>query len=675
MPKNISQEIADKIATQAVQQLEDCLKFKQPRVKDWQKNEDLYLGKTKPALKGRFNVPLPIMSGFIDTMLAEIQERPSLMFEHTKDSDILKAKKVTSMWELDSDSKHANWPRKNEDAKKIASLYGFAGFKVYSESDPKYKHHLDLIDPYDFIFEPLGGANLEDHKVTGQDNVFRSEYQLKSGSYDVSQVDKLVSAQSDATYSKTEIAYRNKVNRFAALGLDGNFTNNAGDRLFRLAELCTVYEGERYYVFVEPSTKIWVKVKKLKDMYESNLWPFVAFHPYRDAFNFLSKAPADDLRPAVEAMNIIFNQALENRQKLNWGQRAYDSSVFTDPQQLEWRPDGLVEAKARENGVSIRDGIFEFQTPEIRGNLDMMAFMDNFVGQKMGITASAQGATNTDAKASVYFGDMKQVAKRMSLQSRSYSEMIEQMGIRYDWCLNEHLNGDQAVKILGENGVSWQNITKDDTEPDFTIKVVGGIMEMQISEMDKKRKMDSLAALMANPLTAGTLKPHWVAQQQLLGSGFSEEDVRRGLKESPDLVNENDISNASQALQDLLRGKQPKIYNSAGMPFLKKILDFVDNNEVTLEQSARIKEYFTRMSMIVARNMANKAKEVGSMTAMNEVMAGGEGAPGMDQNMMQAGGGIGGTPGVDLPQNQPQNQVPPTPANGAGVGVNKSIYG
>ena len=186
----------DEITAQAVLEYETGLNYKQPRVKDWHKNEDLYYNKAKPALKGRFNVPLPIMSGFVETLLSKIDDPPKINFNPTEEADIKKAKKVTAAWEYESSASVNKWQSKDLDVKKLAALSGRGIFKIFAESSPNYQSHLEAVDYYDFIAEPKGGGDLENHRYVGQDSIFRSKYQLlegvENGNYNQSQVYKLI---------------------------------------------------------------------------------------------------------------------------------------------------------------------------------------------------------------------------------------------------------------------------------------------------------------------------------------------------------------------------------------------------------------------------------------------------------------------------------------------------
>ena len=169
----VTTDVASKIVEQCFKQYEAGRKYRDTRVKDWHGNEDLYLNRPRQALKGRFNVGLPIMGGYIDTLIAKTDETPQAIIAHLNDAHIRAAKKVDSFFEVDSDSIHANWAGADLDSRKMAGLYGRAIYLNYSESDPEYKSYRDLIDVYDFFCEPLGGKYLESHRFLGQDNIFR----------------------------------------------------------------------------------------------------------------------------------------------------------------------------------------------------------------------------------------------------------------------------------------------------------------------------------------------------------------------------------------------------------------------------------------------------------------------------------------------------------------------
>jgi hypothetical protein len=74
------------------------------------------------------------------------------------------------------------------------------------------------------------------------------------------------------------------------------------------------------------------------------------------------------------------------------------------------------------------------------------------------------------------------------------------LGRRYLWGLFEHLNKPQAVKIIGQDGVMWDEIKKREVNTDWQIRVTGGQAEQQQDALKQKQKAEGLQALTANPL-------------------------------------------------------------------------------------------------------------------------------------------------------------------------------
>ena len=654
----LTDELREKITEQAVKQFDAGAKWKGPRVEQWQKIEESYLNKVRPALKGRFSVPLPIMGGFVDTLLSLIDEEPRIKHSNTSDGGLLKARKMDAQWEADSSSMKANWARKDRNAKKMAAFTGVAIFKIYSSSDPRYKHYLEVVDPYDFICEPLGGSNIEDHRFWFIDNVFRSQEELNSDdNYNKEQVKKLVESGNDKDAKKNLSVYRTKVSRYQSLNMDGYFNDYVGDKLFRLTEGCTIYKGERYYIVFDHDTGVWIRCELLKDVFESNFYPIRTWATHEDPFNFWSKSPCDDIRPIAESSIILFNQALENRQKINWGQRAYDSNIFPDPAQLEFRPDGLVLATP-ETGQTIAQGIYEFKTPEVQGTIDMIQFMDGMLGKYTGISANAQGASDKDAKVGIYFGDMKQVAGRMGLYNKSYSECWEQLGLLYDWGLYEHMDEKMMVKVIGSDGIEWQELMKEDVEPDFNIIVVGSGAEQESNEILKQERSKAVQAIAGNPNLSPLLSQKWQIAAILETAGFDDDEV----KEALDVNNEGDseiIAEAADRIEQILLGKQPRPFRGANTTFLQKIVDFASDHEMPIEVFQKLMAYVDQHIPIATSNMVRKARQAAMKNQIMQMQMG-----------SQKGGGSMEAPGPAAP---PKTETPPNPvSNNAGMSADMS---
>lgn len=587
MAKPLTKTFADKLSGIARQQLLAGTQFKQPRLGDIKKSEDLHLGKTRPALKGRFNVPLPLMSGYVDTLRSKIDDPPKINFGHQDEADIRRAKKVTAAWEADSGkvTPNAKWAQKDRFQKTMAIFSGVGIFKFYAESDPHYKANLEVPNYYDFVCEPNGGANLENHLFLGMMNIFRTPSALRdgaaSGLYNKKQVGELLWGVSTGEYKENDDIYKNKLSKFQALGFDPETNSYVGQRVIPLVEWCMDHEGERYYMLFDWKSGIWVRCERLQEVFKSNLWPFVSWQTHEDPMLFWSKAPVDDMRPVCEAMHTLFNQALDNRQKKNWGQRAFDASIFKKPKQLMWRPDGLVSGDTKGGIKKLSEGIYEFKTPDVEGTLDLLQFVDNFTGLKTGVTPSAQGATDPKQKVGIYYGDLQQIADRLGLLNKSYSDCWAELGLRYYHGLKEHLTEGFAVKMLGTRGAEMEELLRKDLKPvkDFDITITGGNAEMEADAAKKERRKEVLADITNSELLLGEINLGWTIEQLLRSGEFTDEEIRVA-KDKQSEGNQEILAEASEENQDLLTGKKVKPNRGATSGHLQKHIDFAYDNDL-----------------------------------------------------------------------------------------------
>lgn len=632
-------KLRDKIAALVVKQAQAGLKYKENRVKEWNENINLYANvKSAEVGDGRFDYPLPVMSGFIDTSMSNIKDEPVLEFDHVSFADKKRAKKVTAAWQFYSSPSQMDWATVDLDVKKIAHFTGIGIYKTYFESDPEFKGYLEAVDPFDYIPEPLGVGDLWKHKCGFQDNIFRSKWELEAGKhYNEAQVKKLIAVCGDKDAKLNKMEHRAKLNRFMAMGLkyDAYVDYESGSN-YRLTEGFTTYEGKLWYVFMDLQTGIWVRIEPLKEVFKSNKPMFVGWQTHRDAFNFLSKAPADDIRPIAYAMKRVFNEAMYNINKRNSGSRAYDPEIFEEPDLLQWRPDGLTPATVPA-GKSISNGIYEFKTEDNTAiTVNLINFLDNFVGQKTGITPSTQGQSQSDIKVGVYFGDLQRVAARFGLTNKYYAKAWHDLGYLFSWGLWEHMGEKLLVKVIGEDGNGWQEeITKDDAAPDFSVIVRGGSADLQADELKKKTKNDSLQNMANSPLYGRLLNPRLVVEESLRNGGWEEEAIKRFM-DLNSLGDEDSLINAAQAIQDVLEGKEPRIYRKATLAFLSKIEDFLAGKEIELDKEVKMFAYFNKMQPIVARNMARRAKFGGPTMVLPGMFPQAQPQPGMDP--MKPGG-------------------------------------
>ena len=93
-------ELKTKLIQIATKQIDTCLNFRQPRLDVIEKYLKMYAGKVERQLKGRSNVPLPILSGYVDTLMSKIDDMPIIQFEQTEEADYKVAKKVSKVYQI-----------------------------------------------------------------------------------------------------------------------------------------------------------------------------------------------------------------------------------------------------------------------------------------------------------------------------------------------------------------------------------------------------------------------------------------------------------------------------------------------------------------------------------------------------------------------------------------------
>ena len=545
------------------------------------------MNKTPRTLKRRMNVPLPVMSGFIDTLVAKIDDPPSITINPTELADLPKARKSTALMRVDSSPTRGMWDIKDILGKKMAAFSGRAVYQTYAESDPRYKHHLELVDTFDFVCEPGGGWHLETHFFLGKVNVFRTKAELQEGVengwYDGNQVSKLINAQTMMkAEERTEMELRRQ--RLQNLGLNLDAHSYTGQDIYNFTEWRMVHEGTRYCLLFEPKTGIWIRAHEFDDVFERRkdeppLWDFTSWATHYEPYTFWSKAPADDVYPIHEAMGVTFNEGLMNLRRRNWNMRAVDGDVFPDLSLLEWREDGIVPVSGL-NGRAISSGIYEFNVPDTTNiTVNLIEFMNGFLGQKTGITPDVQGAADDNQKVGIYFGQLQQVADRLGLYNKFYRQCWTEIAQRYIRGLRQHATEGMVVKMIGSQGGEWEEFTREDANPisDFDIEIAGGSAQSQLDEIKKKQKADALTRVTANPNTLTLLSPKWLIEEELRTGGFEEHEIKQAMDTKND-ADQEILAEADQAVQDILAKKRPKMNRGATAAFIQYILDYALDN-------------------------------------------------------------------------------------------------
>lgn len=614
----IGKKLWETLEKKAVKAIETSTKFKFPRMEEIQMSEDLYSGKPLPRLKGRFSVPLPTMSGYVDALLAKTDDAGIVQYGSDDDADKKVVDLTNSVAKLELRRRDLRWASKNRNQKKLAAFSGIGTGEFYTESDPKYKNYYGIVDHYDLVFEPMGGADLENHLYCGRGGLFRSRHDLeenaKSGFYDQDRVDEFLATM--AGDEKKRESFNDlgqfKMNRYRLLGLDPEGNDFVGEDVSPFFWLGITHKGKRYLLTLNYETGIAVRIVPISEYSKSGLWPWTTWQTHGDEFNLMSKAVCDDLRPVAIAIDILFNQALDNRQKLNFGMRAVDFNIFPNPEELEWRPDGIVEANPGVRGIGA--GVYEFKTPEIQGSVDMISFMEAYTGRKVGITPSVEGSSGED-KVGIYYGDLQQSIDRLTLQNQEYYEYLSNIGLRMLWGMKEHLTTDDALDMLGIAGAEEDDLLER-VKPNWDIVIIGN-REAALRDKAKAESRDrSLTLVLENQVLASRLNPEWVLRQILTNGQWGESEIDVALDQL-DTATASIVAEAETAVQDILAGKNPPLNRGANLAFMKHLSRVAQrttfdakNQKKDLAIFNKIMAYANKHVDIVMQNAIMDAQEI-----------------------------------------------------------------
>jgi hypothetical protein len=662
--------LADRALGVACKQFKTAVEFQQPRFDEILKNEEMYAGKTTPALKGRNNVPFDgvIMSGFVNTLISKIDEPLNIEYTNEREQDKKAAEKLKAVFDVESSADYENWEAKDLDSKRLATTSGRGFFKFFAENDPKFKTTLEVPDHFDMYTEPQGGRYLDKHLFKGQQNIFRTQEDLQAGAesgyYDKKQVRKLIAKmyQDAEGFKETEDLYKNKVNFLQSRGLNPEMYNYVGSKLFKLNEHVMYFAGDWYYMVFDYKYNCWLKFEKLEDVFSvakdyPGRGPWVSWATDLDPHTFWSKAPADDVRPIAASMKKIFNLTLDNLEKRNWDMKAYDSRMFPDASKLKWKQNGLVKANlSNARGLrNISEGIYEFQTPDTTNiSINMFEFLNNFIGENTGITPGTKGKSE-DEKVGIYYGNLEAVADRLGLTNKMYKRAYEDLGVMFKYGVYDNLREPYAVKLIGLKGVEWdESLSRQEAAKPFRVSVSGGNDEQKNNTLLAQRRDATLARIEKNPKLMEEVNTKWYLRELLSNGGFEKEDIRIGLDPNTD-ADQDLLSEAAMAIDEIIQGGDPDLNQGATSGYVQKIMNFAEDNR--LDDDVRVKlVFFARQHLpIMTKNMARKA-----MFEDMQMQAQQMGQPQPQQAPKQLG--PGGNPAPESPNANvnllPNNQVP-----------------
>lgn len=583
---------ANQAVQKALRQVQVCYDYKKPRLEKISRYWKLYNGDTKKKLRQLFNVAIPVFPSMIDTLNAQYDTPVLIEFKEAEPSDFFKAQKINAAFRMEvlDTNQNSKWDSKLRMARKHAIMSGVGILEYYATSDPEYKSELSVRNLKDFIFQPKGGQDIEAHAFAGVENITKTKSEIeklaKNGVYNKKQVAKLFAISADSEYAPEDSGEEaSQYERFKPLGLDPKSHSYVGEPVYKLVNLIQTIDGERYYLVFDMWTKTWLRFQKWTQ--NGTLYPWKTFATHEDDENFMSKSFADDIFPTAEAIIALFNQELTNREKRNFGARAYDKDMFKDVRKLDeamFRPDALVPADTQNGTRRISEGVYEFKVGELAGTVNLIDWMSSTIGRGTGATDLAMGGVQeVSKKASVTFAEQKAISKRIGWGSKPFQDMMAGLGKLYLYGLKDHMPSRMAIRVLGENGWDWDEITRIEltTAKDLDILIVASDQKIQESETKAKRRAEALNLLLQSP----NINPLKRDEEILRSIGGYEEDEIAEFLDVKTYADKKSIAKASEAIQKILRNEKVLLWYGATQAFAKKIVNYARDKRSTLPSS------------------------------------------------------------------------------------------
>lgn len=619
--KNL-QEIADVAMPTVVKMLQTGELAQQGRFNVIRKNEAMLNGDTPPALRGRSNIPFDciVMGGFIDTLMANTNESLDLLYSALERRGTKAAKKFNEVFKVESGPNKGNWDMHLQDARYRGVVSGRLFGKLLCDNVPRFKTDFYAPDHYDMVTEPQGGAYLDRHIFKFEKNIFRSRGDMlnaaKNGFYDMGQVRKLITSYTPEFRKEADDDYKNKLARYGTAGVETEQLNYVGQALFNLTEGVVNLNYKWYYVLFERKTQTWIRWEPLEDVFPwateyEGRGPWVSAATHRHPDVFWTKAPADDIRAIGYTMKKILNLTIDNLEKRNWDMKAYDPRIFTDPSQLLYKQDALARATLRGN-QKISDGIFSFNTPDTTNiTINLMQYLDMFLGKKTGITDEAAGAGNANL-AAIQIGNIAQLTKRMTFKNQQIATMYNDLGVMFKLGVRGFLREDYAVKLIGADATDWDEVfTPEDAKTEFNIEVKAG-PNSELEDLEAKTKRDKFydgLLTSVNPAIAAKISIPSTIRARGRDAGVKDETIDTIL-DVHDSTDDDVLADAATAIQTAIDKGPTRIYRDADVAFVQYIIDFANKHYQVIPTGD-----LTKLSS------AKRAKYESSMLEFDRIMA------------------------------------------------------
>lgn len=610
----MTEQEQSEIIAQALSEIDFNRIYKQGKITNWQKNEEMYYGVKQASTEARANIDLARMQEFVHTLQSKIDDPLVFTFVKRKMAQLKRVNRLNAL--RDSDRKVNFWDIKDLVGKKQGIIYGRAIYAYYADSiDGKYKAHLDNVDVYDFLVDPAGGGiDLEEARNMGRFGLIKTRQEIEQGieeGYYLKSAQELIDGVGDATEkSKEDI---NKDVRTNAQETTEDKQISDKDK-YKFWDWFTTFKGERYHLIMNNAGQALV-IEPLKDIFASGLWPFWTWACFPDLTEFWTPSECDYVRELFMAQNVSINQMMDNAEAINKPQRVVVAGAFENLAELKYRRDGVVRVKVG-NDV---DRVYQtVKVPSITTPIKVYEALESIQEKASGVTAGSKGVSDEKGKVGIYEGNQEAAADRFGLLNKSYSFGTDRFAKLYEMGVREHLNKKTSVDILGPEGIETEKVSKRDIfhkNDDFTVLVESSNAENAASIQKQRIKLNFLNAHVQDQVQ----NPKKAYEMGAKIAGFEVEEIKQ-LQET-DFGNQELMSEAERDIEKILDGETIKPNRMANNAYKQRMLSYLQDHteDMKQEQVDAFIVYIDALNEVVYANEAralnqfaiNKMESVG----------------------------------------------------------------
>lgn len=597
-------EERDEIVAQVRTEIEFSRRYKQGKITNWHKNEQMYYGKKEKTDDARANVALGRMQEFVHTLLSKVDNPLTFVFQKRKDAQLKRVARLNALKEIDA--KRGFWDIKDIVGKKQAIIYGRAIYAYYASSDRGYSSNLDNVDVYDFLIDPsAGGIDLERAKYMGRYGVVKDRHDLKGNKlYLQTELKELLDGKGNNT-TKTQEELNKNHRTYLQQATTAEKENSDTDK-FVFWEWFTTYKGKRYYVLITDKGNCAIRIVPLVDMFASEMWPFWTYASFPDLTEFWTPSYADYAREIFMAQEVSINQMLHNAEQINNPMRYVDTGAIQNLAELKYRRGGYVKLNA---GIDGNKAVRVQETPSITTPIEVFKILDQIQDRASGVTPGIAGVADTDGRATIYEGNQANAADRFGLFNKTYAFGYTRFGQLYEHGVREHLTKAVAVEILGPEGIEVEKVKKSSIfkgDEEFGLLVESSNAELSLSEQKRRTQVAFLSALFNNTN---------VNQKELISvlsakALIEPEELRRLLDVDQQGTAEL-MSEAARDVEEVLEGNYVKPNRMANAAYKQYIVNYMMDHEEDMSalQFQGMVNYVRSLDEVIVPNTIRAARE------------------------------------------------------------------